>query len=186
MMVKEGSTRFYLPLSTTLSPSHSASAETVANEESTDSTEQFEHETEHLDEDHLEDEHHTNTINDQDFHTEAAYPDEELHMEEVRHSIEDDIPVEQKLRQITEEIEKYSNSDKVDDINDRQSFFSLSDLIKTLRPNDKKVAPQIDSDYSNTMRVLGETKAVNVKNSEDAVVYETSPVLQQNRALFKK
>lgn len=184
MMVKEGSTRFYLPLSTTVPPSHIA-GETVASDESTDSTEQFEHETEHLDEDHLEDEHHTNTINDEDFHTESAYPDEELHMEEVRHSIgEEDIPVEQKLRQITEEIEKYSNSDKVDENNSRQSFFSLSDLIKTLRPNDKKVAPQIDSDYSNTMRVLGEPKVENV-NSE-AVVFETSPVHQQNRALFKK
>ena len=184
-MIKEGSTRFYLQLSTTLAPSHIA--ETVANDESTDSTEQFEHETEHLEEDHLENEHHTNTINDDDFHTESAYPVEELHMEEVRHSIgEEDIPVEQKLRQITEEIEKYSNSDKVDDNNDRQSFFSLSDLIKTLRPNDKKVAPQIDSDYSNTMRVLGEPKAVNVKNSEEAVVFETSPVHQQNRAVFKK
>jgi hypothetical protein len=39
----------------------------------------------------------------------------------------------------------------------RQSFFSLSDLIKTLNPNDsKRVQPQIDSSYSNTMRVLGE------------------------------
>ena len=179
-MIKEGSTRFYLPLSTTLAP---AVDDVIASEESTDSTEQLEHETEHLEEDHLEDEHQTNTIHDEDFHTETAYPDEETHMEEHHTIGEEEIPVEQKLRQITEEIEKYSNSDKVDEINGRQSFFSLSDLIKTLRPNDKKVAPQIDSDYSNTMRVLGETKAVNVKGSGEI---KESPVHQQNRALFRK
>ncbi|XP_055706130.1 uncharacterized protein LOC129803526 isoform X1 [Phlebotomus papatasi] len=67
-------------------------------------------------------------------------------------------PVEQRLKQITEEIEKFSNSDVDSDIG-RQSFFSLSDLIKNLRPNDKKT-PQIDSDYSNTMRVLGDTKSL--------------------------
>ncbi|XP_055693182.1 uncharacterized protein LOC129795729 [Lutzomyia longipalpis] len=67
-------------------------------------------------------------------------------------------PVEQRLKQITEEIEKFSNAD-VDSEIGRQSFFSLSDLIKNLRPNDKKT-PQIDSDYSNTMRVLGDTKSL--------------------------
>ncbi|XP_059608095.1 uncharacterized protein LOC132255938 [Phlebotomus argentipes] len=67
-------------------------------------------------------------------------------------------PVEQRLKQITEEIEKFSNTD-VDSEIGRQSFFSLSDLIKNLRPNDKKT-PQIDSDYSNTMRVLGDTKSL--------------------------
>ncbi|GAB0093988.1 uncharacterized protein DMENIID0001_091890 [Sergentomyia squamirostris] len=67
-------------------------------------------------------------------------------------------PVEQRLKQITEEIEKFSNADVDSDIG-RQSFFSLSDLIKNLRPNDKKT-PQIDSDYSNTMRVLGDTKSL--------------------------
>lgn len=72
---------------------------------------------------------------------------------------EETTSVEQRLRKISEEIEKYSTSDNESDLG-RQSFFSLSDLIKTLRPTDKKVIPQIDSDYSNTMRVLGETASI--------------------------
>lgn len=69
--------------------------------------------------------------------------------------IEPETPsVAQRLKKITEDIEKYSSPDAEADLG-RQSFFSLSDLIKTLRPSDKKVHPQIDSDYSNTMRVLG-------------------------------
>lgn len=65
-------------------------------------------------------------------------------------------PLEKRLKQISEEVEKLNNMDTNERDIGRQSFFSLSDLIKTLRPNDKKI-PQIDSDYSNTMRVLGET-----------------------------
>lgn len=72
---------------------------------------------------------------------------------------EETTSVEQRLRKISEEIEKYSTNDNESDLG-RQSFFSLSDLIKTLRPTDKKVIPQIDSDYSNTMRVLGETSSI--------------------------
>lgn len=74
---------------------------------------------------------------------------------------EETTSVEQRLRKISEEIEKYSTGDNESDLG-RQSFFSLSDLIKTLRPTDKKVIPQIDSSYSNTMRVLGETSIVGV------------------------
>jgi len=72
---------------------------------------------------------------------------------------EETTSVEQRLKKISEEIEKYSTGDNESDLG-RQSFFSLSDLIKTLRPTDKKVIPQIDSDYSNTMRVLGETSSI--------------------------
>lgn len=72
---------------------------------------------------------------------------------------EETTSVEQRLRKISEEIEKYSTGENESDLG-RQSFFSLSDLIKTLRPTDKKVIPQIDSDYSNTMRVLGETSSI--------------------------
>lgn len=74
-------------------------------------------------------------------------------------SFEETTSVEQRLKKISEEIEKYSTGDNESDLG-RQSFFSLSDLIKTLRPTDKKVIPQIDSDYSNTMRVLGETASI--------------------------
>jgi hypothetical protein len=78
-----------------------------------------------------------------------------------------EIPVEQKLKQISAEIEKYSATDK-DNETGRQSFMTLSDLLKNLRPNDK-ITPQIDSDYSNTMRVLGETSILHgrkMKNPE--------------------
>lgn len=74
-------------------------------------------------------------------------------------TFEETTSVEQRLKKISEDIEKYSTSDNESDLG-RQSFFSLSDLIKTLRPTDKKVIPQIDSDYSNTMRVLGETSSI--------------------------
>lgn len=72
---------------------------------------------------------------------------------------EETTSVEQRLRKISEEIEKFSTGDNESDLG-RKSFFSLTDLIKTLRPTDKKVIPQIDSDYSNTMRVLGETSSI--------------------------
>jgi len=72
---------------------------------------------------------------------------------------EETTSVEQRLKKISEEIEKFSTGENESDLG-RQSFFSLSDLIKTLRPTDKKVIPQIDSDYSNTMRVLGETSSI--------------------------
>ncbi|XP_037947388.1 uncharacterized protein LOC119679229 isoform X2 [Teleopsis dalmanni] len=84
--------------------------------------------------------------------------------------------VEVRLKQISQEIEKLNNKETpaslhpvgISHDNDdfsRQSFLSLTDLIRTLRPNDKQIIPQIDSDYSNAMRVLGETSAL-VNNDE--------------------
>ncbi|XP_017465068.1 PREDICTED: uncharacterized protein LOC108358314 isoform X2 [Rhagoletis zephyria] len=88
--------------------------------------------------------------------------------------------VEVRLKQISQEIEKMAaaNNDNQRHNNaatgvlhhdnndvDRQSFLSLTDLIRTLRPNNKQIIPQIDSDYSNAMRVLGETSEV--VNNED-------------------
>uniref|UniRef100_A0A1I8MPE0 Uncharacterized protein n=1 Tax=Musca domestica TaxID=7370 RepID=A0A1I8MPE0_MUSDO len=80
--------------------------------------------------------------------------------------------VEVRLKQISQEVEKRASEENrhipsltpdLDDIG-HQSFLSLTDLIRTLRPNDKQIIPQIDSDYSNAMRVLGE-KSVVVSNS---------------------
>lgn len=157
--------------STTVAPPPASSSE-----ESEESTDAAATETVNYD----EEEEHTNTASSEDdYHTESAYPDQQDISEE-------EIPVEQKLRQITEEIEKYSNKvvDKVDlTEDDRQSFFSLSDLIKTLRPDDKEKAPQIDSDYSNTMRVLGEQQK---SDAAEATVYETPASIDpSNRSLFK-
>ncbi|XP_054737900.1 pyrroline-5-carboxylate reductase 1 [Anastrepha obliqua] len=94
--------------------------------------------------------------------------------------------VEVRLKQISQEIEKMAaaNSENQRHNNapvgvlhhdnndvDRQSFLSLTDLIRTLRPNNKQIIPQIDSDYSNAMRVLGETSEV-VNNEEAHKFYD--------------
>lgn len=102
--------------------------------------------------------------------------------DETIDAVEDTTSVEQRLKKISEEIEKYSNTDGDHDAHGRQSFFSLSDLIKTLRPADKKVAPQIDSDYSNTMHVLGETASI--VGGDDGRKIKTIDLRQTNRALF--
>lgn len=105
---------------------------------------------------------------------------EQLTGDEAIDAVEDTTSVEQRLKKISEEIEKYSNTDN--DPHGRQSFFSLSDLIKTLRPSDKKVVPQIDSDYSNTMHVLGETASI--VGGDDGRKIKTIDLRQTNRALF--
>lgn len=108
-------------------------------------------EEEHEDEEHDgDDEDESEGRSQQDEELEAV---EEHQQEDVQ--AQHDIPVEQKLKQITREIEEMSHSDRDVD-NGRQSFLSLSDLIKNIRPAEK-VVPQIDSSYANTMRVLGET-----------------------------
>lgn len=84
----------------------------------------------------------------------------------------DEMPsVEVRLKQISQEVEKQAHNENrhipslSSDLEDvgHQSFLSLTDLIRTLRPNDKQIIPQIDSDYSNAMRVLGE-KSIAVNN----------------------
>lgn len=89
---------------------------------------------------------------------------------------EETTSVEQRLRKISEEIEKFSTGENDSDVGPK-SFFSLKDLIKTFRTTDKKVIPQIDSDYSNTMRVLGETSSIvgvdegrNVRDGESSQI----------------
>lgn len=109
-------------------------------------------------------------------HSEEIETEEDTTSEQEEHTTS----VEQRLKQITAEIEKFSNTDSESDIG-RQSFFSLSDLIKTLRPNDKKT-PQIDSDYSNTMRVLGETTSV--VGNEDAARNSRDSEITQIRNSF--
>lgn len=95
-------------------------------------------------------------------------------------SVEDTTSVEHRLLKISEEIEKYSNSDS--DIQGRQSFFSLADLIKNLQPGqDKKSTPQIDSAYSNTMH-LGEKASI--VGGDDAQKIKNIDLRQTNRALY--
>ncbi|KAH8297223.1 hypothetical protein KR044_007583, partial [Drosophila immigrans] len=79
--------------------------------------------------------------------------------------------IEVRLKQIAQDFEKMTSSQELqraaavskDEITP-QSSLSLSDLIRTLRPNEQQIIPQIDSDYSNAMRVLGKTSAVVVNN----------------------
>uniref|UniRef100_A0A182N6C3 C-type lectin domain-containing protein n=1 Tax=Anopheles dirus TaxID=7168 RepID=A0A182N6C3_9DIPT len=115
------------------------------------------------DEEHEQDDHEHDESEDEDEQAAA-----ELHHQQalaagqesdpvVGASLPEDIPVEQKLKQITKEIEQLSGGggDRELRVDSRQSFLSLSDLIKNIRPAEK-VVPQIDSSYANTMRVLGE------------------------------
>jgi len=72
-----------------------------------------------------------------------------------------------------------------DDIS-HQSFLSLTDLIRTLRPVDKQIIPQIDSDYSNAMRVLGETSAIvnSNNNNDETQLKEVDDIHHIKRSLF--
>ncbi|XP_055640519.1 uncharacterized protein LOC129777937 isoform X2 [Toxorhynchites rutilus septentrionalis] len=133
-----------------------AEPESEASQESHGSDEDalLDDEEEHDEEEHeIEDEDESEGRAQQDDEPEIA--EEPLQHEAAQVLVHHDIPVEQKLKQITREIEEMSHSDRDVD-NGRQSFLSLSDLIKNIRPAEK-VVPQIDSSYSNTMRVLGET-----------------------------
>lgn len=125
----------------------------------------------------------TKLNDDETNHVEAITPNDsdDAIEEEFSEKVEETTSVEQRLRKISEEIEKYSINDNNDN-HGRQSFFSLSDLIKTLRPTDKKIIPQIDSDYSNTMHVLGETASI--VGGDDTRKIKTIDLRQTNRALY--
>lgn len=115
---------------------------------------------------------HTASSDDLEGHTEH---ENILFDQRVSHDEEEEIPVEQKLRQLTDTIQ---NLDKISSNDDetRQSFLSLSDLIKTLRPDDAKPL-QIDSAYSRS-QVLGE--------KPDVVYHPRKTGDVSNRSLFKK
>lgn len=142
--------------------------------------EEHEDDAEHSDETTTEVVHESDEVESDDEHyTHTASSDElEGHTEEVlfdeRVGEEEDIPVEQKLRQLTDTIQ---NLDKISSNDDetRQSFLSLSDLIKTLRPDEQKPL-QIDSAYSRS-QVLGE--------KPDVVYHPRNTGDVANRSLFK-
>lgn len=134
-------------------------------------------------------EHEVNKLNDQQnddsnkqensLHSQEEESEESTAKEKSLESYEiektPELPaVEVRLKEISQEVEKRKNDENrqisslqsdLDDIG-RQSFLSLTDLIRTLHPNDKQIIPQIDSDYSNAMRVLGE-KSVVVNTNEE-------------------
>lgn len=98
--------------------------------------------------------------------------------EDASERIEETTSVEQRLRKITENIEKLSNNDE----SGSKSFFSIADFMRTLHPSSKKVAPQIDSDYSKSMHVLGETASI--VNSDESRKIKDYDLRQTNRALY--
>lgn len=117
-------------------------------------------------------------------HTAASSEEHHTESSEHQHEEEEEIPVEQRLRQLTDDLgrlDKISISSNNDDEN-RQSFLSLSDLIKTLRPNDDKPL-QIDSSYSRS-QVLGEKPDIVYHPRNAAAATTTGDIA--NRSLFKK
>lgn len=126
----------------------------------------------------------TKISDDESNHVESITPNESedgAEPEDISEKIEETTSVEQRLKKISEEIEKFSNNDSADN-HGRQSFFSLQDLMKTLHSTDKKITPQIDSDYSNTMHVLGETASI--VSGDDSRKIKTIDLRQTNRALY--
>lgn len=115
----------------------------------------------------------TSNSHDQEESDELMAKEKSLESYEIENTPE--MPaVEVRLKEISQEVEKRNNEENrhipsltsdLDDIG-RQSFLSLTDLIRTLHPNDKQIIPQIDSDYSNAMRVLGEKSVVVNTNDE--------------------
>lgn len=140
---------------------HSASEADNSLESRSDEEALLEEEEEHEDDEENdgddEDESEGRSQQDEELEAIEEHQQQEAHaaIQQQHQQAQHDIPVEQKLKQITREIEEMSHSDRDVD-NGRQSFLSLSDLIKNIRPAEK-VVPQIDSSYANTMRVLGET-----------------------------
>ncbi|XP_017835871.1 uncharacterized protein LOC108595196 isoform X2 [Drosophila busckii] len=91
--------------------------------------------------------------------------------------------IEVRLKQIAQDFEKMTSSQEMQrnsgvskDELTPQSSLSLSDLIRTLRPSEQQIIPQIDSDYSNAMRVLGKTSSA-VVNNEDTRKFKVLPEL---------
>lgn len=127
----------------------------------------------HNDEEDISKSNSSHSQEQEDDSEELAAKEKSLESYEIENTPE--MPaVEVRLKEISQEVEKRNNEENrhipsltpdLDDIG-RQSFLSLTDLIRNLHPNDKQIIPQIDSDYSNAMRVLGE-KSVVVNTNEE-------------------
>jgi hypothetical protein len=160
-------TAFYVSLmGSTKAPSSSEEEVEIEEEQHSDETTTENEEVHHEGGEEEEEEHHT-----------AANSDEHTESSEHQHE-EEEVPVEQRLRQLTDDLGRLDNRASNDDEN-RQSFLSLSDLIKTLRPNDDKPL-QIDSSYSRS-QVLGEKPDIVYHPRNAAATGDIA-----NRSLFKK
>ena len=170
MSLKESTALYVSLMGSTKAPPHAALSE--EHVEDVDHSDETTTETVHDDEElESDEEHYTHTASSEDGldgHTEHNVLFDE------RLSEEEDIPVEQKLRQLTDTIQTLDKISSNDD-ETRQSFLSLSDLIKTLRPDEQKPL-QIDSAYSRS-QVLGE--------KPDVVYHPRNTGDVANRSLFK-
>lgn len=108
--------------------------------------------------------------------------DDAIESEGISEKFEETTSVEQRLRRISEAVERYSNDNENAENHGPKSFLTITDLINTLQPADKKVMPRIDSDYSNTMHVLGETASI--VGGDDSRKIKTIDLRQTNRALY--
>jgi hypothetical protein len=125
MSLKESTALYVSLMGSTKAPQHALAEEHVDDdsEHSDETTTEAAHETD--EEAESDEEHYTHTASSEDLEG----PTE--HFLDERVGEDEDIPVEQKLRQLTDTIQ---NLDKISSNDDetRQSFLSLSDLIKTL------------------------------------------------------
>lgn len=108
-------------------------------------------EQQHHDDDEAEsDEDHTHDGHGEEFEDNT----ENVAVDERHGDEEEEIPVEQKLRKLTDNISHLGAISSNDNEN-RQSFLSLTDLIKTLRPDEAHRPVQTDSSFSRS-QALGE------------------------------
>ncbi|XP_034479379.1 uncharacterized protein LOC117785462 isoform X2 [Drosophila innubila] len=139
-----------------------------------------EHEAEAESEHEPEPETETETDTETDSHFQSSASVSEIPAPVALPSSTESPAIEVRLKQIAQDFEKMTSSQELqraaavskDEITP-QSSLSLSDLIRTLRPNEQQIIPQIDSDYSNAMRVLGKTSAV--VNNEDSRKFKVLP-----------
>lgn len=130
------------------------------------------------------------TFDDDSEHIESATQNNDADDTDTTKSFEEHIEetttIDQQLRKISDEIDRLSQTNEASEKikPGRHSFLSLNDLMKSLRTADKpdkRITPQIDSAYSNTMHVLGETASIVGGNGDDT--RKTIDLRHTNRAL---
>jgi hypothetical protein len=145
--------------------SHSSSEEVEEQHSSDDTTTEVVHDEGEHDGEEAEEQHTASSEEDGHSHTETSHESEEHHENE-------DVPVEQRLRQLTDDLGRLDKVSSNDD-ETRQSFLSLSDLIKTLR---------------NRCKLIRATREVKcwVKNLMLCIIQETLLLLTSQTVHYKK
>lgn len=176
-------------VSTTAMPSHGSFKDTTAfyvslmgSTKAPPTSHEEEAEEEHISEDETttenggHDEEEVHETSEEEQPTPVNQEDDEVHTETSEQVHEEENPVEQRLRQLSDGLGRL-NLGSNDDEN-RQSFLSLEDIVKNFRQNDDKPL-QIDSSYSRS-KVLGEKPDI-VYHPRNAATGDVA-----TRSLFKK